>query len=210
MPRSRGNGPSSTNGATLSGTRQLRTRLSRVLPPFLLVFSDVYVAHRVANLVCIVAACGFLAGLLRFNRCRGPVTASVVGIVFAMNAGSYSIQSRPDFLVLLEVIVLLGAGQLAAMGRLSAWRSALPQRPRPWGGQGVEARAARVGTEPPTSISTTAAFLPPTSSVARRSSTSAWPGSVRVARATRRPRCRPLRHQNDRRRPGSRDRTRRL
>lgn len=93
--------------------------------PFLLVFSDVYVAHRVANLVCIVAACVLLAGLLRLNKCRGPITAAVVGIVFAMNAGSYSIQARPDFLVLLEVTVLLGAGQLAAMGRLSAWRFGL-------------------------------------------------------------------------------------
>jgi hypothetical protein len=92
---------------------------------FILAFPDVYVAHRVANLVCIVVACVLLAGLLRLNKCRGPVTASVVGIVFAMNAGSYSIQSRPDFLVLLEVIALLGAGQLAAMGRLSAWRFGL-------------------------------------------------------------------------------------
>ena len=93
--------------------------------PFLFVFTDVYVAHRVANLFCLAAACILLAVLLRGNRCPGSVVAGVVGIAFALNAGSYSIQARPDFLVMLEVTALLGAGQLAAMGRLSAWRFGL-------------------------------------------------------------------------------------
>lgn len=53
------------------------------------------------------------------NRCSAQATAAFVGIVFAVNAGSYSIQARPDFLVLLEIAGILAAGQLAARGRLT-------------------------------------------------------------------------------------------
>jgi hypothetical protein len=61
-----------------------------------------------ANLFCMVTACVLLADLLRLNKCCGSVPATAVGIAFAMNAGSYSIQSRPDFLVFLEVVVRTG------------------------------------------------------------------------------------------------------
>ncbi len=85
---------------------------------FLLATPDVYLADRLANLASIAAACALLAWLLRRNRCRPEVTAGVVAIFFAANAGSFSIEARPDFLAVLEMIAVLAMGQRALEGRL--------------------------------------------------------------------------------------------
>jgi hypothetical protein len=86
--------------------------------PFLWAFANVLVAHRVANLVLIAGASLLVGLLVRINRGSPSITAAVVAIFFALNAGTYSIQARPDFLVLLEVAAILAVGQFAAQRRI--------------------------------------------------------------------------------------------
>jgi hypothetical protein len=86
--------------------------------PFLWLGIDVYVAHRLANLVAILSSCALIFWLLRQQRCSHFMAASLTAIIFALNAGSYSIQARPDFLVLLLITALLALGDAVARHRL--------------------------------------------------------------------------------------------
>ncbi|HVZ63859.1 MAG TPA: hypothetical protein VG936_04660 [Lacunisphaera sp.] len=85
--------------------------------PFLRAMRDPYVAHRLANFAALAAACVMLALLLRANRCPAGVTAGLVALYYALQAGSYSIQARPDFLVAGEIIALLALGQPTVRAR---------------------------------------------------------------------------------------------
>ncbi len=89
-----------------------------VVRAFQALIPGIYPAFRTANLACLLAACGVLAAMLRVARCPAAPAAAVIAIVFSINAGSYSIQARPDFLALLEIAGLLGLGQRAARGRI--------------------------------------------------------------------------------------------
>ena len=86
--------------------------------PFLLTGLGVYVAHRVANLVAIALACALVVRLLLKQGCPIRVAAAITVIFYALNAGSYSIQARPDFLVLLEIAGLFALGDAVVRGRL--------------------------------------------------------------------------------------------
>lgn len=88
--------------------------------PFIALIGNVYVAHRAANVVALAASCILLGWLLRSNRCPAYAAAGLLSVFFALNAGSYSIQARPDFLVLLLILSVLAVGQLGVVGRLSA------------------------------------------------------------------------------------------
>ncbi|HVT72252.1 MAG TPA: hypothetical protein VHD61_03890 [Lacunisphaera sp.] len=85
--------------------------------PFLRVLRDPYAAHRVANLAALAVACGLLGLVLRANRCPAGAAAGLVALYYALQAGSYSIQARPDFLVAGEIIALLALGQPAVRAR---------------------------------------------------------------------------------------------
>lgn len=85
--------------------------------PFLRAVRNPYVAHRVANLAALAAACALLGLVLRANRCPAAVAAGLVTVFYALQAGSYSIQARPDFLVAAEILVLLALGQPAVRAR---------------------------------------------------------------------------------------------
>jgi hypothetical protein len=87
--------------------------------PFLALVADPYAAHRVANLVALALAAAVLAWLLRQNRAPAAVAAGVVALFFALNAGSYSLQARPDFLVLFLIAAVFAVGHGALRGRLS-------------------------------------------------------------------------------------------
>jgi hypothetical protein len=89
--------------------------------PFLALIADPYAAHRVANLVALALAAAVLAWLLRQNRAPAAVAAGVVALFFALNAGSYSLQARPDFLVLFLIAAVFAVGQGALRGHLSPW-----------------------------------------------------------------------------------------
>src|SRR4051812_9893490 len=86
--------------------------------PFLFAGLGVYVAHRTANFIAISLACVLVARLLRHQGCSVRATAAATTIFYALNAGSYSIQARPDFLVLLEIAALLALGEAVTRGRL--------------------------------------------------------------------------------------------
>ena len=92
-----------------------------VVHAFQALVAGIYPAFRTANLVSLLAACGVLTAMLRIARCPVAPAAAVVAIVFSINAGSYSIQARPDFLVLLEIAGMLALGQLAVRGRIGPW-----------------------------------------------------------------------------------------
>jgi len=84
---------------------------------------DVYVAHRLVNLIAILLACGLVARMLRQTGSPGRITAAVTILFYALNAGSYSIQARPDFLVLLEITAMFALGHAAARGTVqTGWR----------------------------------------------------------------------------------------
>jgi len=87
--------------------------------PFIATGLDPYVAARVANLAALAGAVGILAGILRANRVSWVTTCAVASIFFALNAGSSSIQARPDFLATLLIMATLAAGQPRFLGRLS-------------------------------------------------------------------------------------------
>jgi hypothetical protein len=88
--------------------------------PFLLVFADVYLAHRVANLVALAAGCGVLWWILRANHCSPAVAAAATVIFYALQEGSYSVQARPDFLVALGMLVTFALGQPGLHARRGA------------------------------------------------------------------------------------------
>ena len=82
-----------------------------------------YFAHRLVNLLAILLACGLVARMLHGGGCSRRITAAVTTLFYALNAGSYSIQARPDFLVLLEITAMLALGHAAARGGLrTGWR----------------------------------------------------------------------------------------
>lgn len=87
---------------------------------FIPLFADIYVAHRVANLVALLAACGVLWWILRANRCPAVITAVVTAGFYALQEGSYSVQARPDFLVATGMLVLFALGQPSVQSRRSA------------------------------------------------------------------------------------------
>jgi hypothetical protein len=91
--------------------------------PFLALGLDAYVADRLANVVALVAATVLLVKILRRSLCSWPTTLAVAAIFFSLNAGSSSIQARPDFLATLLIVCVLAVGQKAAAGGLS-WASA--------------------------------------------------------------------------------------
>lgn len=86
--------------------------------PFLAAGLEVYVAHRIANVVAIALACALVARLVWRQGASWRVTAAVTAIIYALNAGSYSIQARPDFLLLAETTAMLAWG--AAVARRQA------------------------------------------------------------------------------------------
>ena len=75
--------------------------------PFLALGMGTYPAHRLASLLALLGASALLAWTLRRRGIGSPTIAAVVAIVVSLNAGSYSIQARPDFLVLLQTLGLL-------------------------------------------------------------------------------------------------------
>lgn len=87
--------------------------------PFLALGGDVYVTHRVANLFTLLAVTALVARLLRRTGCPTAPAVALLAIFYALNAGSYSIQARPDFLVLLEIVGLLALGEAVARGRVA-------------------------------------------------------------------------------------------
>jgi len=87
--------------------------------PFLALGGDVYLTHRMVNLGTLIAATALLARLLRRNGCPPAPMVALLAIFYALNAGSYSIQARPDFLVLLEIIGLHAFGEAVARGRVA-------------------------------------------------------------------------------------------
>src|SRR5688572_14755917 len=86
--------------------------------PLLWTGLDVYVAHRLANLIAIVGACALVWRLLRHQGCETGTAMALMTIFYALNAGSYSVQARPDFLVLLAITAMLALGNAAARQRL--------------------------------------------------------------------------------------------
>jgi hypothetical protein len=86
--------------------------------PFLATGMDPYVAARVANLAALAGAAVILLGILRSNRISWTVAGAVTSIFFALNAGSSSIQARPDFLATLLIMAVLAAGRPRFMSRL--------------------------------------------------------------------------------------------
>jgi hypothetical protein len=79
-----------------------------------------YVGARVANLVALVGAAALLVGILRSSRVSWAIVAAVTSIFFALNAGSSSIQARPDFLATLLIMACLALGRPAFLGRVNA------------------------------------------------------------------------------------------
>ncbi len=78
--------------------------------PFLHAGLDIYVAHRLANLIALGLACALLARLLWRRGTSPRATVAITVIFYALNAGTYSIQARPDFLVLLEITTMFALG----------------------------------------------------------------------------------------------------
>lgn len=87
--------------------------------PFLALGGDVYLTHRLVNLFTLVAVTALVARMLRRKGCPTAPAAALLAIFYALNAGSYSIQSRPDFLVLLEIVGLLAFGEAVVRGRIA-------------------------------------------------------------------------------------------
>jgi hypothetical protein len=79
-----------------------------------------YVGARVANLAALLGAAAILVGILRSSRISWTTVAAVTSIFFALNAGSSSIQARPDFLATLLIMACLAMGRPAFLGRLNA------------------------------------------------------------------------------------------
>ena len=88
--------------------------------PFLELGCDPYVAARAANMAALVGAMALLAWILRSYRISWVIVGSVTAIFFALNAGSSSIQARPDFLATLLIMAVLALGRPAFLGRMNA------------------------------------------------------------------------------------------
>ncbi len=86
--------------------------------PFLATGLGPYVAARVANLAALAGAAALLVWILRGNRISWVIACSVTSIFFALNAGSSSLQARPDFLATLLIMAVLGAGRPSSMSLL--------------------------------------------------------------------------------------------
>jgi hypothetical protein len=87
--------------------------------PFIATGMDPYVAARVANMAALLGAALILAWILRCNRISWVTTCSVTSIFFALNAGSSSIQARPDFLATFLIMAVLAAGRPAFLSRMA-------------------------------------------------------------------------------------------
>jgi hypothetical protein len=79
--------------------------------PFLAAGFDPYVAARVANMAALLGAVSILIAILRSNRISWVTVSGVAAIFFALNAGSSSIQARPDFLASLLIMGVLALGR---------------------------------------------------------------------------------------------------
>jgi hypothetical protein len=86
--------------------------------PFQVAGLGIYSAARTANLFFIVGATLLLALILWANGCRSDVAVAGCALFYALNAGSYSIQARPDFLAMLATVAVLGFAQPSVMGRM--------------------------------------------------------------------------------------------
>lgn len=91
--------------------------------PFLALVSDPYAAARVANFAALALASAILLLLLRNRRFSWTRCLAITAIFFALNAGSSSLQARPDFLGTLCIVVMLALGTPQARRRLPlvAW-----------------------------------------------------------------------------------------
>lgn len=89
--------------------------------PFIATGMDPYVAARAANLAALAGAALILALVLRSDRIPWVTAGSVTSIFFALNAGSSSLQARPDFLATLLIMAVLAAGRPASMSRMGAF-----------------------------------------------------------------------------------------
>jgi hypothetical protein len=86
--------------------------------PFQAAGLGIYTAARVANLACILSAIVLLALVLARLGCPAEVIAAGCAVFYALNAGSYSIQARPDFVAMLTTVGLLAFAQPTVMGRM--------------------------------------------------------------------------------------------
>ena len=86
--------------------------------PFLWICGDAYVAARLANLAALSIATLLVAAVLRLHRASWAVSAAVASIFFCFNAGSSSIQARPDFLGSLTIVAALAVGQPSVLRRM--------------------------------------------------------------------------------------------
>ena len=84
--------------------------------PLLAAGFEPYLAHRLAAFLALLAACGLVAFYLRTKGVRGHVIAAIVSIIYCLNAGTYSIMARPDFLLVAEAYLLLFLGERMARG----------------------------------------------------------------------------------------------
>ena len=87
--------------------------------PLLALGLGTYPAHRLAAFLALLGSAALLAWTLRRRGVPAAIVAAVVAIVVSLNAGSYSIQARPDFLVLLETMALLLVAEAQAAGRVT-------------------------------------------------------------------------------------------
>jgi hypothetical protein len=83
------------------------------------------VAARAANMAALCGAVALLAWVLRSYRTSWLATGGVAAIFFALNAGSSSIQARPDFLETLLIMGVLAAGRPLVMDRMGALKGGL-------------------------------------------------------------------------------------
>ena len=94
-----------------------------LVQPLLRAGVEPYFAHRLVNLLAILAASALIVRLLLANGTSRRVALGAATIFYALNAGSYSIQARPDFLVLLAIVGLLALGEAVVRGRAQlGWR----------------------------------------------------------------------------------------
>ncbi len=97
-----------------------------LVQPLLRAGVELYFAHRLVNLVAILATSAVIVRLLLANGTSRRVACGAATIFYALNAGSYSIQARPDFLVLLEITGLLALGEAVIRGCVRlGWRFGL-------------------------------------------------------------------------------------
>lgn len=87
--------------------------------PFLAIGLDPYVAARAANMAALVGATALLLWILRSYRLSWVAVAAVASVYFALNAGSSSIQARPDFLATLLIMAVLAVGRPLFLCRLN-------------------------------------------------------------------------------------------